>query len=173
MQSPPPQVPLQHLQGYIVYSPSYVIAQNNTSSPIPGYSLPPLPSPPPSPWVADLFNKLNGIEGRLSGIDSKLRKLDILESNISDFEKEMGSIRNTLKNMKEVIAELHERTDGVEFNMAEVQSAIENLSTKLNDMEDDVLDVKSRSMTDNLVLLNMPEVEDKSAEEVFREFIED
>lgn len=138
------------------------------------------------PWAKELVNAFRTLESKVNGVYKKLEKLESVETKvasigttISNFESELSniksSINSSLQQTKDMITTLGERTDGVEYQCNEMDDRIAHLESENQALKWEIIDVKARSMRDNLIFSNIPERVDETpnvTENILREFLE-
>jgi hypothetical protein len=102
-------------------------------------------------WVHELFQKLGNIEARITNMDEKLKKLDTLEAELKNMKKELTSTNNEVTRINKKQTELAEKTEGLEFEMGITQDAFEQVAQTNANLKAEIIDLKSRSMRDNLL----------------------
>ena len=146
-----------------------------------------------------LMTKLMTMEKCLTKLD-KLDKLDQIESAVRQMDKRMSAVESRLDKTEAVVVgvekgvkfvsdkydqfQVERNTDRMKANSldksvtslksdtAELKKALSEVQ-KLNiELKEEVLDLKSRSMRDNLVYTNVPERHEEDTEAVLTEFLE-
>jgi hypothetical protein len=125
----------------------------------------------PPPWVCEILKKLQSIDNHLSGMDEKLKKLDILEVRLKSLEGEVSKAVKEVKSVSEISRELNDRTDGLEFSVGEMEGGLAGLREQNRKLQEQVTDLKARSMRDNLVFLNVTEKPTDNVEDTLRSFL--
>jgi hypothetical protein len=137
------------------------------------------------PWARDLVSAFGRLECKVNGMHKKLEKLESVESKvvnisatISNFESELTTIKSSLESSlqqtKEMINTVSERTDGLEYQYSDMEERITQLESENKTLKWEIVDVKARSMRDNLIFSNIPEVSNETpitTEAILREFM--
>jgi hypothetical protein len=127
----------------------------------------------PPPWVLELFKRLSCIEVNLASVDHKMSKLDAMEKKLTDLQTEMTSVSETVATLQTNYRTVSDKTEGLDFEMTVTQKQLEYLLESNASLKDELTDLKSRSMRDNLVFFNIPEQESEDTENVVRSFLEE
>lgn len=123
----------------------------------------PLPTIPGSmeQIIIDIYNRLD-----------KLDKLDNIAERLGDLESTFNAVRQDLSCVKTDIDAMKNSSDMLNFNVGELGDRILNLEREREDLRNDIIDMKARSMRDNLLFCNIPEEQSpENTEKVVREFM--
>jgi hypothetical protein len=86
-------------------------------------------------------------------VTQQLSKLDKVENKQRNFEIEMTGIRNeiteSVKKTEEIMVNIQETTDSMEFGMNVLDSRVNELEKWNRTIKNDIIDLKSRSTRDN------------------------
>lgn len=146
-----------------------------------------------------LMRKLTSMEKCLNKLD-KLDKLDQIESSVRNMDKRVKRVEDRIEKTEAVVSGVEkgimfvsQQYDDVkvdrdsdkklvkslEKGVSNMKSETEELKKMLNEMQklnlelkDEVLDIKSRSMQDNLIFTNIPESHEENTETVLTEFLD-
>ena len=132
----------------------------------------------------DKLDKLDQIESSVRKIDTRMCKVktrldkteavvhgveksvEFVSQKYDDVSEENKSDRKAVKNLSKAVSELQSGTDELKKSLTE--------ALKLNtELKEEVLDLKSRSMRDNLVFTNIPEFTNENTEDVLANFLRD
>ena len=98
---------------------------------------------------------------------------------MADFEKERSDLRVEISQSRvkteEMITLLNDRADSVEFQFCCLTDRLAAIEAENKSLKGDIIDMKSRSMRDNLIFSNIPEKENETpdvTEHILREFLE-
>ena len=98
---------------------------------------------------------------------------------MADFEKELSNLRVEIHQSRvkteEMITVLNDRADSVEFQFGCLTDRLAPIEAENKTLKGDIIDMKSRSMRDNLIFSNIPEKENETpdvTEHILREFLE-
>ena len=130
----------------------------------------------------DKLDKLDQIESsvrkidlRMSKVETRLDKTEAVVQGVEksveyvsqkydDFSEENKSDRKAVKSLSKTVSELQSGTVEMKNSLSE--------ALKLNtELKEEVLDLKSRSMRDNLVFTNIPETTNENTEAVLADFL--
>lgn len=117
----------------------------------------PVPVPPVQNILADIHNKLS----KLNCLDDILAKLSNLETRFSNMEK-------NVHNLAEEVAKCKNNSETLE-------DTTNTIRTELTKTKDELLELQTRTMRDNLVFFNIPEKQNEKpedTEQILYEFIE-
>lgn len=142
------------IQSQVVHQQVPVSPIQNGANPIPAqyaYTTTALPGPSNT----DIMNCLCKIESRLDKLDNKMKTLENVEQKIDDFDKELKKlwvyVKDNMATNSENTTKLGEQVDNVELAMGLAQDKIVHLEKENGKLKDNMLDLQSRSMRDNLV----------------------
>ena len=121
-----------------------------------------------NPWQNDYGNKLDTILSKLSKIELNqtafLTRLDDMEGKIIETNKKVVEIENSQCHISEKYDDMNSKTKVNTSDIHKLQGEVINL-TKSNDelsksnkkIKDEVIDLKCRSMRDNMLFFGVPE----------------
>jgi hypothetical protein len=161
-------------------TPTDTPAQSETVAPLPQ-------SVDPPPWfdmimesISTIDTKVTLLDKKISSVNEQVRKLDLIETKINIFDKETSDIDASLKNWFEETIKLTETlpdgSDSLEFGLRKLEDPVENVDAENQKLRQDIVDLKLRSMRDNLLFSNIPEIGNetpKDTEVVLRQFLKD
>jgi septal ring factor EnvC (AmiA/AmiB activator) len=104
-------------------------------------------------------NKLDEIHNTLKIVMKKLDKLDVIEGRMKTLEEDLRDVKTSMKYAHAQITDLktsHEIT--MTFNK-ETKDRLDKLEKENADLNNGIIDLKARSMRDNLIFYNLPEIE--------------
>jgi hypothetical protein len=125
------------------------------------------------PWVMELFKRLGVIESNLSSVDQKMSKLDAVEKKLGELQADISSVSEKVAALQTKYSAVADKTEGLDFEMTVTQKQLEYLVESNAALREEITDLKSRSMRDNLVFFNVPEEDESDTEEDLRKFIEE
>ncbi|XP_052258671.1 uncharacterized protein LOC127863292 [Dreissena polymorpha] len=112
------------------------------------------------PTIKDVMNFMRTMDNRLAAIDVKLNAIDSLEKKVCVFEKELKKIwvalEERVKRTDARVLALEEKVELVDVGATIVADRLVQLEKERNELRDDVY-LKSQSMRNNLVFMNIPE----------------
>ena len=131
------------------------------------------------PWAVALANSIRSVDQKVDDVSKKLQKLERVEAKMADFEKELSNLRMEISQSRvkteEMLTALNDRADSVEFQFGCVTDRLATIEAENKSLKGDIIDMKSRSMRDNLIFSNIPEKENETpdvTEHILREFLE-
>lgn len=120
-------------------------------------------------YSGDVIQYLQRIEQKISSMDTRLKKLDILEVKINNFETEIKQMRtyvyDSINSNKESLSIVSEKVESLEFDLETTKTKINSLSDERVKMEDNLLYMQSQSMRNNLIFTNITESVNEKPEE--------
>ena len=133
----------------------------------------------PPPWAVDLANSIRSVDQKVDDVSKKLQKLERVEEKMAYFEKELSNLRVEISQgrvkTEEMITVLNDRADSVEFQFGCLTDRLAAIEAENKSLKGDIIDLKSRSMRDNLMFSNIPEKENETPDvtkHILREFLE-
>ncbi|KAK3102079.1 hypothetical protein FSP39_008584 [Pinctada imbricata] len=143
------------------------------------------------PWAKDLILKFNALQVfmdvKLNEVTKKLASIDILEKRVNSLDTKIakfdGDIRQLqaevaecVKQSKNAVDSVCERTEFVEFELKNMSDRIKHLEDQNKAMKFDIIDMKARSMRDNLLFSGIAETPGETpntTESILRKFLVD
>ena len=121
------------------------------------------------PSITDVMELLKGMDRKITLVDNKLGKLDILEQKVSQFEAEISKIWNcvkeSLKSCNETVSKVSGRVQSLESSLGAANEEIQRLKADDAYTKDSLLYVQSQSMRNNLIFSNIVEEEHEKPEQ--------
>lgn len=167
-------------------TPKGMSVNNGTLQQIPTESCVNVPTPvhlsqavsAPPAWATDIMNTIQLLNVKVCEISKKLEKLESVELKVVKFETNLEKIEKDLSSVQASISDglkvLHERAENMEFRFGELSDRMKTLESDNKDLKSEIVDVKARSMRDNLLFSNIPEKPNETpeiTEAVLREFM--
>ena len=119
----------------------------------------------PPPWAVALANSFRSVDQK---IDDVSKTLERVEAKLADFEKELSNLRVEINQSRvkteEMINVLNDRADSVEFQFGCLTDRLAAIEAENKSLKSDIIDMKSRSMRDNLIFSNIPEKENETSD---------
>lgn len=114
-----------------------------------------------SPSNSDILKYLKRMDSKISVMDNKLNKLDVLEQKVSSFDSELKKlwtfVHDQFKESKDAMSKVSERIDTLEFSLGIAQKQITQLTSDKAKVNDSLLYVQSQSMRNNLIFTGITE----------------
>ena len=117
-------------------------------------------------------NEMSEIHDMFATMMKKLEKLDSIETKLNNMEINMAEIKESLEYAHAEIADLKKENEYSKENQAQARERIEILERDNKTMRDKIIDIQARSMRDNLLFFNMPELEKENTTEMIHELLE-
>lgn len=118
--------------------------------------------------VRKMSSRIETFENRLtkneSAISSVERSASFISEQYEDIKTEREAEKVKIKVLDKKVTEAKTETD-------ELKSALIEMKKLNSELKEEVLDLKSRSMRDNLIFRNIPEVQNENTEEVLTQFL--
>ena len=118
---------------------------------------------------SSVLEYLKKMDLKLTSMDKKLEKLDILEKKVCGFETEMNKmwtfIHESKKESEQGLHSLSEKSDHLEFSLGLAVEKITSLEKDKDRLKDDLLYIQSQSMRNNLIFGNIPEKDNERSDE--------
>jgi hypothetical protein len=116
---------------------------------------------PKDPSNADIVTYLKRIDDRLSLMDKKFEEIDKIGKNVEgvngDLKKIWAYLHDIDKKTSERLSLIEEKTESVDFALAQASSKISSLEKQRDELKNDLTYLQSQSMRSNLVFTNIPE----------------
>jgi uncharacterized coiled-coil protein SlyX len=127
--------------------------------------------------MSQIDSKLNKILAKLESMETKLTNVDtkvtFLENNLRDLTQRVGVLETSVQ----FYSETADKVNGIE---AEVKTLSSEMGIKMkslikdhNYLNDELLDLKCRSMRNNLMFFNIEEEKEENTEKVVKTFMTD
>ncbi|XP_041350420.1 uncharacterized protein LOC121369403 isoform X1 [Gigantopelta aegis] len=133
----------------------------------------------PPPWAITLTNAIHALDQKVDVVAKKLEKLECVEAKMTEFEKELSKVRADINKSQlkteEMLEKLNDRADSFEFQFSDLADRVTGVEAENKSLKSEIVDLKSRSMRDNLIFANIPEKDNETpdmTENVLREFLE-
>lgn len=117
-------------------------------------------------------NEMSEIHEMFATMMKKLEKLDGIETKLKNIEINMAEIKESLEYAHAEIEDLKKENESNKENQAQAKERIEILERDNKILRDKVTDIQARSMRDNLLFFNMPEMEEENTTSVIHELLE-
>ena len=118
---------------------------------------------------SDILQYLKNIDTKISTMNDKLAKLDVMEKDISKLGAEMNKIWNYVyDNTNKVTSKLSEtqsKVEYLEFAVGVSNDKLTQLQKEKETMHSDLLYLQSQSMRNNLIFSRLPETENENTEQ--------
>ena len=101
---------------------------------------------------------------------AKLDKLDLLEQKIVSFETKLNDIQLSVQDLD---VKCSAQVEVMEESVAKINSEMDALRGENRRLSEQILDIQTCSMRDNLVFFNIPETEDEVCETTVSNFLKD
>ncbi|KAH3710186.1 hypothetical protein DPMN_069655 [Dreissena polymorpha] len=135
---------------------------------------------PKEPSNADIVVYLKRIDDRICLMDKKFEEIDKLEKKVEgvngDLKKIWAYLHDIDKKTSERLRLIEEKTESVDFALAQASSIISSLEKQRDELKNDLTYLQSQSMRSNLVFTNIPEAPTENpdaTENKLREFMVD
>ena len=118
-------------------------------------------------------DKLDEIHNTLKIMMKKLDKLDMIEGRMKTLKEDLRDVKTSMEYAQAEITDLktsHKIT--TTFNK-ETKDRLDKLEKKNADLHNGIIDLKARSMRDNLIFYNLPEIEHENTTEMIHQLLED
>lgn len=126
----------------------------------------------------DKLDKLDSIEASVSTLACKLTRLEEKvkenESKVTDIEKCVSFVSDQCDSVNKRLdntVELEKSVRLAREENAELRRTLEQMKLVNTDLKEDILDIKSRNMRDNLIFTNIPERQAEDTEQVLVDFL--
>ena len=113
---------------------------------------------------------MDNVEHRLEKNESVVsaveKSVQVISDKYDDMKKESDAEKEPGKKIVETVSEVQTETDDIRSTLTEV--------LKINsELKEELLDLESRSMRDNLIFSNIEEKKDENTEEVLKKILSD
>jgi hypothetical protein len=145
------------------------------------------PQTPSSPLGAISSDIVSVLLQRLDSMDSKLAKLETIQTSvnslnlriqnmdkkINDLERKVLDIERSREFDSQTFTEISKQQKGLDTYMKKMEKFEKEHKEMENALKAEIIDLKSRSMRDNLLFHKLPEEKDENCEEKIKHFIQD
>jgi DNA repair exonuclease SbcCD ATPase subunit len=119
---------------------------------------------------------LKGLEAKVTDIDKRIGKLEMLDSRIDKFEEEIKKVwlhvSEQNKKISERLNSVEEKADATDFSLGLLNDKVLHLEGERNSLREEVVYLQSQSMRNNLIFGNIPEADQgEDTERVVRNFL--
>jgi chromosome segregation ATPase len=115
---------------------------------------------------------LRQIHDMFQGIMTKLEKLDTIETKVKCIEDDLKEIESSVEYAHAEITDLKKDNVTMKTETKEMKRRLENVEQQCASMNNSLIDLKARSMRDNLIFYNMPENKDENTTDVILSLLE-
>ena len=109
----------------------------------------------------------------ISGMSKKMDKLDIIQENMENIQTELKEVRKSIEYAHSEIDDLKKENKEKAQVQRETTERINKLETDNIALLNSVIDLKARSMRDNLLFYNMPEQSDENTTAMIHNLLEE
>jgi len=127
---------------------------------------------------ADIMAYLQKLDGKITSVESKMGKLDVLEQKVGAFESEFAKLWTYIKDSSgktnERVGKVEDKVDCVDFSLGVINDKVINLEKERDSLRNEVVYLQSQSMRNNLIFANIPEAPvgvTEDCEQVLRTFM--
>jgi hypothetical protein len=128
------------------------------------------------PAMGQIMSRLDNITVKLSTLNTMEKTMLDIKSQLTLVDGKVDRVHSELKSEMSVLRNsLRDIEDGVQGNclsIEELTSNVAELKSSNSALKSQVLDLQSRSMRDNLLFYNIPEVAEEKCDEIVLEFCE-
>ena len=117
--------------------------------------------------------KLEDIFELISGMSKKMDKLDIIQENMENIQTELKEVRKSIEYAHSEIDDLKKENKEKAQVQRETTERINKIETDNIALPNSVIDLKARSMRDNLLFYNMPEQSDENTTAMIHNLLEE
>jgi hypothetical protein len=117
--------------------------------------------------------KLQDIFELISGMSKKMDKLDIIQENMENIQTELKEVRKSIEYAHSEIDDLKKENEKKAQVQRETTERINKLEADNITLLNSVIDLKARSMRDNLLFYNMPEESDENTTAMIHKLLEE
>jgi DNA repair ATPase RecN len=103
----------------------------------------------------------------------KLEALDKIEERMKTVENNVMEVKKSIEFAHAEIIDLKDETRKNKKWLNEAQARVDNLEETNRKLRDSVIDLKARSMRDNLLLFNIPEEENEDTTKMIHKLLEE
>ena len=130
------------------------------------------------------LNKLDGIESKLTNFEQKIEKVteevSTLKSTVNEIEKSVKFASDSLdanekrsQEMTNTLTEITKNSRKIEIENSQLKKDLSKIRSQMKELNDQQLDLQTRSMRDNLIFHGIEENDGENCESVLKEFIAD
>ncbi|CAB4022346.1 Hypothetical predicted protein, partial [Paramuricea clavata] len=117
--------------------------------------------------------KLDEIYDMIKSMMMKLEALDKIEERMKTVENNVMEVKKSIEFAHAEIIDLKDETRENKKWLNEAQARINNLEETNRKLRDSVIDLKARSMRDNLLFFNIPEEENEDTTQMIHKLLEE
>ena len=114
--------------------------------------------------LESLDSRLESMDGRLIQLDSIslkvnsiTRRLDLMEKKINDLEVSQNFLGNRYDDVSKTAKETSQSVKSLESKVLELEAENDKISQEKESLKDDIIDLKCRSMRENMLFFGLPE----------------
>ncbi|KAK3094866.1 hypothetical protein FSP39_007262 [Pinctada imbricata] len=131
--------------------------------------------------LEEIFSKMENLEVRVKKTEMEIseakREVKELQKSQRDIDTCLDGYGNFFDGFKEDLLELKSQTDCTKKAVTQAESSVADLKSEVectrDELREDVLDLKCRSMRDNLLFYGIPEEDGEDCEESITELVSD
>ena len=118
---------------------------------------------------SDILQYLKNIDTKISTMNDKLAKLDVMEKDISKLGTEMTKmwtyVYDNTNTVASKLSETQSKVESLEFAVGISNDKLTQMQKEKDTMHSDLLYLQSQSMRNNLIFSRLPEVENENTEQ--------
>ena len=116
---------------------------------------------------------LKSIHDMMKAMMQKLEKLDSIDTRVKTVENDLKSVKESIEFAHAEIKDLKKESETRKQTDEATKQRIEKLEKENEILNKSVIDLKARSMRDNLLFYNIPESKDENTTEIIHKLLEE
>ncbi|CAB4044117.1 unc-13-like C, partial [Paramuricea clavata] len=117
--------------------------------------------------------ELKDIYEMMQSMMTRLNKLDSIESRVMTFEEELRDMRASIEYAHGDIKELKDESEARKKSENLAKQKLEKLEKENELLSKSIVDLKARSMRDNLIFYNLPETKEENTTDIIHNLLEE
>ena len=113
------------------------------------------------------------MKAMMKAMMQKLEKLDSIDTRVKTVEKDLKSVKESIEFAHAEIKDLKKESETRKQTDEATKQRIEKLEKENEILNKSIIDLKARSMRDNLLFYNIPESKDENTTEIIHKLLEE
>lgn len=130
--------------------------------------------------VAIILSRLDSMDKKLGQLNSIQQSMDSLKSRMENVDKKISTVEGKIRDLEEsrdfdsnMLSDINKRQQEIDSLVKKMQKLESDQQQREKELTAEVLDLKSRSMRDNLLFHRIPEERDENCTETLLQFMEE
>jgi len=118
--------------------------------------------------LRDINGKIGNIDSKMESMENRLKSLESLEKKVDGFEGEMKKlwtyIHDSSKKTNDKLDTVTDKVESTDFSLGLLNDKVVQLEKEKDSLRNEVVYLKSQSMRNNLIFVNIPESSPEATE---------